>query len=176
MFYSSNTKKILFVALILNVLVWSAFIYTLLQIKAEQNRVKLLLSEVNSNAAKEENFKKIKNFLQENSILISEVDSYFVSSDGVVSFIEKLESLGRSFGLGTVIESVMVNSQNKTDFKEELRITVRVNGSWTNVMNFVASAENLPYKVTIQRINLARDEEAKNWRGALDLRVLKLKQ
>lgn len=176
--HSSLTKKVLVITIILNILIWGAFNYIFLKIRSENQKNSILLNEATNNIKKEESLRSTKASLNENKSPISKLDSYFVASDGVVDFIESLETLGRRWGVVISIDSVSVeaDSKNKNDFKEILKMNVKTAGLWKNNMNFISSLENFSYKIDINQVSLSRDGEGGgNWRGNFNIRILKLK-
>jgi len=129
---------------------------------------------------------------------VEKLDSYYVSADGVVSFIEMLEKLGTSSGVAVSIDSVMVGDQGgvspdttASSTTEKLRLSVSFTGSWKNDIHFETLLENLPYNVFIKNLNLSTSFEnttafstpsvskksppEAEWKGKVVIDVIKLK-
>lgn len=180
-----KTKKILILCIILNLLIWAAFAFFFLKIRTQTNRISDLTSEVGVDIDRDKNLRTTKAMLDENEVAISQLDSYFVKSDGVVDFINSLESMGNKNGVSINISSVSVESdvKAKATLYETLRLKIEISGTWANVTNFIAILENLPYGVNISQVSLvsvpsALSDSGKgsvSWRGAVDFGVLKLK-
>jgi len=192
----SKTKKTLLVTLIINFLVWGAYGFVFLKIRSQNEYVSNLLNESNNDLKKDETLRAIKTTLTENKQFISHIDSYFVAKDGVVDFIEILESYALKSGVALTIGAVSVEQDPKVkvDFKEVLRLKVDASGSWENITRFLSVIENMPYVTDINMVSLSRNgginglnfdgqDETNNasnlversWKGYFEFTVLKLK-
>lgn len=190
----SKTKKTLVVVLVLNLIVWGGYGFVFWKIRAQNMRVSTLLNEAELDIKKDESLRLIKSSLDENKDFLSHIDSFFVSNDGVVGFIDTLESYGREKGVSVTIGSVSVepDSQNKEDFKERLRLRVEVAGSWNSVTSYLMTLESLPYSIRIDQTSFTLTSSSKassgepvesgvvndgaRWKGQFEFTVLKLRQ
>lgn len=181
----SKTKKLLILCIVLNLVVWTAYGVIFWQIKSQNEKISLLVNEAELDTKKEEDLRLTKASLNENKDSISRIDSYFIPKDGVVDFINSLESLGKQSGTSLVIGSVSVESETKIkeNFKEVLRLKVQAIGSWKNVMHFLSILENLPYQVDLQQADFKLSVSAEGssgggvpqWEGDFEFTLLKLK-
>ena len=107
----------------------------------------------------------------------SRLGSLFVSDDQTVAFIEMLESLGQNTGATVALTSI-----DATDLQGSLanslgRVNahVDISGSWSSVMRTLILAEILPYKSSINSVNLessgtAGDKDPKTlWHASFNL-------
>jgi hypothetical protein len=80
----------------------------------------------------------------------------FVPVDNAVTFIEALESLGKSTGSVVTIASVdnVKSEEGSIAVNGYVNAKVNVQGSWNSVLSTLELAENLPYKVTIDSVSL----------------------
>ncbi|MES3004968.1 MAG: hypothetical protein V4690_02550 [Patescibacteria group bacterium] len=112
------------------------------------------------------------------------VNDFFVIKDGDVAFLEDLESLARNKGLSVEVQSLAIEEVEglKPNGLTSLRIRVKVIGRWNSLYTFISQIENMPFKVTIERVNLIRGgtpsdsaatPTASTWEGNLEIRVLK---
>lgn len=109
------------------------------------------------------------------------INSYYVSGDGTVSFIEMVESLGKDAGVLATISSV-------SDADQKLHLVVTYEGSWQNCMHFISLVQTLPYDISINRLGLntnleqiefgsgkIKSKKGLTWQGKLELDVLEKK-
>jgi len=106
---------------------------------------------------------------------------FFVHSDQVVGFIEKIESLGKESGGTVSISSINADDLDNSPQGTEgaIRLHVGVVGSWQAVMKTLVLAETLPYKVEINNVSAvsgsapAKDKAAasKVWNISFDMQV-----
>lgn len=113
------------------------------------------------------------------------IDSYVLSDDKVVEFLETIESLGPMSSTKVVTSSVNIDESNKAHSSTTgfLNMQINVRGSWENVMHFISLIENLPYKITIKKVSATvitpdaeTDIKLPEWQTNLEISVLKLKK
>lgn len=79
------------------------------------------------------------------------VDSYFISSSTLVSFIEELEVVARQTGVALTIESLPQDEKKNT-----VTLNLVVRGSYSSVFRFIAALESSPRLIQIEGISLSR--------------------
>jgi Tfp pilus assembly protein PilO len=192
---STPTKKILELAIALNVLVFGAYGFLFWNIQNKETQAGTIMSEVAQSTARNNSLIAIKSSLNENQDFISQMDSLFVPSDGAVAFINMLEALGQQSGVKVSINSVGVTQDPKVakDFKQTLHLSLMTDGSWSNTFAFLSIVENLPYRIQFEQVNLTLSGGAdsilykganvnsprtrgadESWSGAFDVTVLQL--
>ncbi|MEI8327534.1 MAG: hypothetical protein WCG02_00145 [Candidatus Taylorbacteria bacterium] len=89
--------------------------------------------------------------------------SVFVPSDNAVPFIEAVESLGKNTGSTVTIVSVDNTKPDNGSLAANgyINAKVSVRGSWSAVLATLELAENMPYKATVDGVNLNLSQEAK---------------
>ena len=190
----SKTKKTLIICIILNLIVWGGYGFVFWKIRSQNKHISTLLNEAEQDVKKDESLRLIKASLGENKDFLSHINSYFIPNEGVVGFIDTLESYGKQIGVDVTIGSVSVepDSQNKEDFKELLRLKVEAIGSWNNLVSYLLTLENLPYSVRIDQVSYVLNSSNSNfsssgsaqknnanenirWKGLFEFTVLKLR-
>jgi len=190
----SHTKKIFFGALTFSIV--SLGLYGLLfwEIRTKGQEISSLRVEADTDVKKDGTLRAAKASLVKNKELIERMDSYFISRDGVVAFIEELEKLGKDTGVLLSIGSVSAenDSKMKDDFKETLRIRLEASGPWANLFYFLSILESLPYRAQVDQMTVsllgASDKlsfgselgprlqgKEEIWKGTFELTILKLK-
>lgn len=187
-------KKIFLSLVVINVIVFGLYAFLFWKVIDRSQTTATLMAEETADRQKNDALQAIKQSLNENKDFISQIDSFFVAPDGVVSFITFLEKLGSDSGVKINIGSVAVNPDSKdpNDFKENLSLKLEIEGTWQNVVYFLSRLENLPYRVQFDSATISlqgvsdginfKDSGAlrkrmpdESWKGLFDIRLLKLK-
>ncbi len=187
-------KKIFLSLVVINVIVFGLYAFLFWKVIDRSQTTATLMAEETADRQKNDALQAIKQSLNENKDFISQIDSFFVAPDGVVSFITFLEKLGSDSGVKINIGSVAVNPDSKdpNDFKENLSLKLEIEGTWQNVVYFLSRLENLPYRVqfdsatiSLQGVSdginfkesgaLRKRMPDESWKGLFDIRLLKLK-
>lgn len=86
------------------------------------------------------------------------INSYFVNSKEVDSFINYLENLGASAGVELEVENFDVSATSK----DILNVTISTKGSFSNTIKALILIENAPYKINITKTFLDKSSESSN--------------
>jgi len=108
------------------------------------------------------------------------LDSFFIPADGVVDFIESVETLANNRNLTIDVRNVSleeISNVPHANLAEELRMRIETRGSWQDNYNFLTQLEHLPYHITFSLSGMQNLENTEGilWQGSFDLTVLKLK-
>jgi len=119
----------------------------------------------------------MKKTLESSRDSIDKIDSYFIKHNGTVEVIESIESLAKLSGVNIDSSSVSVDaSSNKENYTETIRMVVDFDGSWKESSSFLFLIENAPFKVSIERVRIYKDESLGGWFGEIEFTALKLKE
>lgn len=109
------------------------------------------------------------------------LEKYFIPNDTIVIFIETLERLGTRANSNLTLSSVTVDTIDTTipGTIGKAHAHVSVEGSWSAVMRTLLLAELIPYKSSIQNIQLDTQTslvpgskvEKNEWRMSFDINV-----
>jgi Tfp pilus assembly protein PilO len=189
------TKKILELVIVLNILVFGAYGFLFWNIQNKEAQAGVLATEASQNATKDTALRSIKSSLTQNKGFITQIDTYFIPSDGAVTFINMLETLGKQSGVKMSIDSVNVTQDPAVakDFKQTLHLRLITDGSWLNTFALLSTIENLPYRIEFEQVSLTlsggsdsilynganisspRTRAAnESWNGIFDVTVLQL--
>ncbi len=180
---------------ILNLIVLVLYVGVFFSIKGTQESTSLLLNEVETNDKKNDKLQSIRAILRDSDSDIKKLESYFIASDGIVTFIETIEAEAKVSGVKTTIDFVNVDgaqSKNATSSKETLRLRLSTEGSWAESMYFLSLLEQIPFQVNMERVSLVYSPESesslsftppkgvklpskRSWKGNIELTALKLK-
>lgn len=185
-----KTKKILLILIILDVLLFLFGSFVFWNVQKINKETVSLTREAALNTKREMALGSVEKMLNDTRPSINSLETFFVGTDSVVVFIERVENLARDVGVKLVTQNVAEDDAgfSKEDFKKSLKLKVSVSGSWKNILKLVALLENLPYKISLNNITISSDGEIISsderlsktnttpvWSGVLELSVLKLK-
>jgi hypothetical protein len=119
------------------------------------------------------------------------VDSYFLMTSDVASFLEKIEALAKNASVTLTIDSVGEETRSfvgiqtggrgeskKTETYSAVVFTVSFEGSWDNVYRFLAILEHMPYASMVERVSLEQlgsvENKKSTWKGVVVFSVAKL--
>lgn len=97
---------------------------------------------------------------------VAKINSYFLTSQTTVKFLEDLEQISRQKGVTLTVGQA-------DDKATELRLNLTTTGSFSQTMEFLQSLENLPYAGRVERLELRKGESL--WQSVFILRILKNK-
>ena len=190
------TDKRTFALVLLNIIVVALYWFLFSNIQWVQKESSELLSISETDLGQEETFRSIEGIIQGSSTQLQQIESYFVSSRGVVDFIESIEKLADISGVIVTIDFLGVEnvsgivSETPIQMHETLRLKIVTEGRWTDTMHFLALLEYVPYKVSVGRTSLVFIPQSETtlsfsssgrspncvWRGSFDFTVLKTKE
>jgi len=112
------------------------------------------------------------------------LDSFFVSSDGVVSFLEEIEKLGDLTKAEITVSQVEIvpvgnGGENQEELFEELLLTIQAEGAFSEVAHTLSVIEGLPLYVQVKQLSLSQtlsEEEGSAWRALMIFSVTKLQE
>jgi len=96
-----------------------------------------------------------------------EIQSYFVSESGIVTFIAGLEARGLAEGAAVSVLSVSKGDSNKLP---TLLLTLTIKGKFDAVMRTIGTIEYAPYDISISTLTVGHDS-ADSWKADLGVTV-----
>lgn len=122
----------------------------------ESAHLTTLLAQSSATASAVTRTTSLRNALSKVSAEATAVNSYFVSSDGVVAFIDSMEASG----VGGADVTVNAVSTGGTASSPTLLITLSVAGQFDAVMRTAGVLENAPSDVTVTSLSLSKTDSA----------------
>ena len=181
-----KTKQIFALVTVLLVVSIVMYVIFFINIKEKNKNISSIVSEIDLVVKKEVRLKSVKNLIKETEGDHIKLNTYFITDDKVVDFIENIENMAKDVGVDIEVVSVYVNdikddSIQKNNISELLRLSIEMSGKWSNIYHFVSLVEKLPFKIDILNINLENmyngdNENPENWKGVLNLSAVKLKK
>ena len=91
-----------------------------------------------------------------------------------MKFIEKIEDAARDSDIKFEIASISDVGAKDELFKEDVKVDMKVEGSWSKTMSFVDKLEKLPFGVSVRSINLDANASGR-WSGAVEFVIFREK-
>jgi len=176
-----KTPTLLVGASLLLLVLLAGYIYFLFIIFETNKNLRILGEEVLLQSKREEHFRSMKKILGETKNERLELNSRFVSSDNVVSFIENIENLSSVTGVSLDVRSVNIIETTSTVNYEWLELSVDVSGSWKGLYHLFSLVDHLPVASSVSgaRIvytNTDEDSGEEVWSGSFRMKAAKLKE
>jgi hypothetical protein len=179
----NKTQKNATILILLNIFLLAGYLVVSGEISNNNNQISSLTEELDRSLIKGKNLNLSRRITEETAIERDKLDSYFISSNDVVSFIKEIENLANLADVSIEINSVSigdyVEEQKKSDVIEVLDLDINLSGSWSGSFHFISLLEEMPNKISVERLNLSAKESSNNkttkWDGAIGLKILKLK-
>lgn len=177
-FISKKTLKLFLVAVILALVAISAYGVAVWEIRKNLSEAADLSSSIAAESQKEAGIESTRNILRNTAAEREKIESYFVSSDNIVDFLEKIELLGKKSGVVLSFDSVDIPS----DEKNVLRVRANTKGNWENTFYFLSLIENLPFKIELEKSSIIKIVEVVSnvktfyWRGDFTIKLVSFYQ
>lgn len=167
-----KNKELLAIVLLLNAaaLGWYGLLFS--KIQAKNEHVSALLNKIDAEAAEENLLSSVKALAANTASLREKLLGFAVPREGVVPFIEFLESTGREVGVSVSIESVSTAALPQGTAMESLRLHVTGKGAWSGVVRLFGLLELLPFETSVEQA-VVSSEEDDLWRLDATVAVLK---
>jgi|GEM_PF-2798846 len=137
-----------------------------------------LTAQVTQNSKKEEQLRSLKALFADTASQRGAVDTYFIGQDGVVPFLERLETLGKETGVDLEVSSVSVEKSDAPQaVLEKVPLTLSIAGSFTAVMRFINLLEKIPIpgELTLARLDRAESGKTFIWKASITGSFSKIK-
>lgn len=141
------------------------------KINSNASSVQSLLGEIEQTLQLNNSLEKFKVISKESRQQHIKIDTYLVSEDKAVNFVEQLEAIGKEQSIDVKIDSLEekpIGPQNRS----VLSLNVIVKGPWQKVMRTVDLIETMPHKTDITTLQLRRlDGDGGMWEGNFTVNV-----
>ena len=179
-----KTKQTLIFIAIISIASMVSYVVFFKKVEKKNEAVFFVTKEADAAVQKEIKLRSVKELIKDTEMDRSKLDTYFVSDDKIVDFIEDVENLGLLTDSYVEVISVNVSSDrgSKDSLSELLNIDFEVKGGWREIFHFVTLLEKMPFKIDVSRVNLevVYDNTTKKditgvWKGFFSIAVIKSK-
>lgn len=179
---TKQTKINIIFILLLNIIIWSVFVYAFIQIKNGENRMFELENAMRENLRKQKMEMDLSKELSRTQEEREKLLSFFVAKDGEVDFIRKVEDLVSQSNLKSEIKSVEIEQIAGSTVIENIKINLDVVGEWSDILLFQKTLENIPQVIAISGFSFEKFDTynvkgrlVSQWLGSFEFRVAKIK-
>jgi hypothetical protein len=167
-----RNRELLVTVMLLNVVALGCYGVLFAQVKAKNENTSVLLNKIDAEATEAHLLASTKTLVSDTATLREQFRNFSVSREGVVPFIELLESAGKAVGVSVAINSVDTETLPGSTTMEMLRVQVTGKGSWPDIVRFFGLLEFLPFEVALEQA-IVSSSEGVLWRLAVTFTVLK---
>lgn len=152
-----------------------AILYAILyaNVSGKVEMVALLERDLTRELTQDLQIKETRDILTEVEEERNQIDSFFILSRGVVSYIDALETIAETTGVS--LEIHIVELEESGELLEKLNLSGRVEGGFSSVNQFLDALEAYPVYRTIETVVMERtnNRETETWEAEFDLSALK---
>lgn len=177
-FISTKTVRLFVIAIAMVVAGIIAYGVIVLNIRKNISEADGLGINIAAESQKEANIESTRNILRGTTAEREKIESYFVRSDNIVDFLEKIELLGKKSGVSLSFDSVDIPPEEKN----VLRVRIGTEGNWEDTFYFLSLVENLPFKIELEKSSIVKmtrivsNIKTSYWRGDLTVKLLSFYQ
>lgn len=175
--FKKNALLMILVGISLVALVISFTTYAWLLVKVNDTiREAALASEnVQLLAAKNAYTQTIRKIVRDTTDEREEINSYFITDEKLVSFLENIEGLGTRAGAGLEVQSVSVGDAiDKDGLVSPLKLSLKSEGTITEIYYILNLLEAYPKALSVKRVQMNQQADTLTWVGVFDIEVIKV--
>ncbi len=186
---SSTTVKVFYLSVFWAIFIIVIYGFAFLKLVGQNERTSILVLDTENLTKEKVTLLTLKGQAVETTTARKKLADYFIPRDGVVTFLNNIQDLGRSNNVELKVDSVLVEDESGSPEQfEYLKLAITGSGTWTDVYRFESLVELIPYKVIVDNVRFEKKQPEGDsgttskgksvdagWRVKLELRVLKLK-
>lgn len=157
--------------MILATVVWGGQTFLFWNLSKQNDEIDRLRSDLDLYEGRYSDLRETVNFVEGSEERIKGVEDLLLArkEQDIVSFIEKVEDLGKRSGVEWEMSKLSIDEKDEENF---LTFKLETFGDWESVNKAIASLELLPYRVSIKEAQLNWEEGA--WTSSVVVSVLLL--
>ncbi len=168
-----QTKQHLIILGLAALIILGGYIFMLQETLRHVGQVAEFAQSLREKRAQSETLVSVKHLIVDTAGARAELDHYFITTEGVVDFIERIEKIAKADGVTLVFTTVDAPKEEKVIASlDRLLLRFSATGSWEHVMRFFTLVESLPYAVFVTNTRIERQSPLL-WQGAMTLTVYK---
>lgn len=184
----SRTVQYAIAALVFFLIAFAGYAGLFYLIRTGNEEISIMRAQVEQEVNREQRLIGFQSIIRDTELERSELDTYFIGRDGVVSFLELLESFGDTANVSVEVSTVevvterRVTTQNGKEVElpppavESLQVIVSVGGSFEEVFHYLTLLETMPFHTAINSVSIERARsEGVAWSGLFGFDTLKIR-
>ncbi len=117
----------------------------------------------------------IRKIVRDTSDDRDKINSYFITDEKLVSFLENIENLGTRAGVSLEVQSVSVGDTiDKDGLVSQLRLSLESEGTIKEVYYILSLLEAYPKALSVRRVQMNQRSDTLAWVGTFDIEVIKV--
>lgn len=153
--YKNRTILTLILSSVVMIISIATLIFFFKIIANKNEHTSAVLLNLSNKMAKKNNFESVKNKIDKVKQTEDTINSYFVDSAKIDSFISYLEELGTNFNTEVKVESF----ENSPADKNTLLVRISCKGTFSDILNTILLLENTPYQIHITKTSLTQQQQ-----------------
>ncbi len=177
-FPKTKTSSLFILVVVLNIAALLGLIFLFLVIRDKNEHAASVNNDLENALAQKSQIQLLEKTTGSMQDDIQKLNSFLVTKDNVVSFLERIDALGQATHCTTKVNTV---EEIKDGQSAKIHLLVTATGSWTAVHTFLSALLNIPYKVDVKSVSLVSSlsDDTTNtkrmWTGIYDFTVLESK-
>jgi len=149
----SHTIIIFILSILVTILVAGLLVFFLKIIENKNQHIFVVTETIGDKLKEKENVTMFTEKLSEIQLLENNIDSRFVDSNKIDTFVSYLEEIDLDIGSDISVKNIEISPKTK----EVISFKILITGTFEQVMRTVVLLENIPYEVDIISIYLNKD-------------------
>lgn len=168
-----DKKLIIFFTAIILADAAAVFLWFYLYSKIEERQADIvkIINNVTFSEVNAQNLKLLKSQMEEASGDKEKIDKVFLEKKDIVSFMEYLERIGEDISVSVDFNSVKLDDTDKK--KPYFQFSLK--GKFENAFRFLVLLENIPYQISLDRIDMSKNEEKGGWEANVGISLVSYK-
>ena len=147
-----------------------AYVWLFIEVRTLVADVAVAAEEANVLSAQNKNTQTIRRVVRDTKNERAELQTYFVSEEELVAFLEELEVISTHTGSVITVQSVSAQKAiDKDDLLVPLALSLRASGTFTQVVHTLALIETFPKVLNLERVSFTQSANDGLWRGSYEV-------
>ncbi|MAZ67215.1 hypothetical protein CL652_00385 [bacterium] len=172
-----NTLFIVLVTVGVVSMVISTMAYTWVFAKVRNTiaQVSLTAEETQLLATKNAQTQTLRRIVRDTQQEREELDTYFVTGNGIVRFLEDIEALAKNSGAKVSVETVGEGSAiDKDGLVRPLMVDLKLDGTLQEIFYALSLIETFPKAIVVRTVRITQHPTERAWQGVVSINVTKV--
>jgi len=148
----------------------TAYAWLFLKVNNTLEQISIASGEVQLLSVKNEQIQTVRREVRDTQEQRAELNSYFITEEGIVDFIEDIEKLGEHAGASVSVQAVSVGDPlDKDGLLVPLSISLKSEGTLREVFYTLALLEAFPKALNVKNVRFAQHPTDLTWQGVFDI-------
>ncbi len=149
---SKKNKRLLAVFFSINIVLVGVYGYFIYAVETKNKETAVLYAAFHQAASDREKIQGFERVLKDTEKDRNQLSAYFITKTNEVTFIERIEKIGKSAGVALSVNSV----SDKTKDSGAVELNFSTSGKFSDIYRLMALIESMPYKVTLKKADIRK--------------------